>query len=115
MAQWERLFLASECGPGRQRFVSVGGVELAVFHLAGGRGFVAVANSCPHAGGNLSAGVVEDAVVTCPWHQWRFDLHSGACVENEQVRVLRFPLRIEDGWVTVNLEDAERPPPDLSI
>ena len=37
-------------------------------------------NRCPHRGGPLARGVVQDGrVVRCPMHGWRFDLATGAC------------------------------------
>jgi len=100
---WHRVLRVDELSPGGARFVSIDGHELALFRLLAGGEFVAVANSCPHAGGNLSAGEVAGSVVTCPWHHWEFDLASGACVHNEQVRVRRYPLRIESGWIEVQI------------
>ena len=35
---------------------------------------------CPHWLGPLGEAPLEDGVVTCPWHGWRFDLRAGACV-----------------------------------
>ncbi len=35
---------------------------------------------CPHFGGNLSQGVLEGTVVTCPRHGSRFDLTDGHAV-----------------------------------
>jgi nitrite reductase/ring-hydroxylating ferredoxin subunit len=32
---------------------------------------------CPHLEGPLFQGTLSGATVTCPWHQWRFDLRSG--------------------------------------
>ncbi len=100
------MFPIEECPVGTQRFVSIQGVELAVFHLPRPDGFVAIRNSCPHAGGNLSAGRVANAVVTCPWHEWEFDLRTGACVHNAMVRVQRFPARVEKDWLEVDLSGA---------
>jgi len=36
---------------------------------------------CPHLGGPLFQGTLQGATVTCPWHQWRYDLGSGARVD----------------------------------
>jgi hypothetical protein len=39
-----------------------------------------IAAVCPHLGGPLAEGTVEDGCVTCPWHGYRFDLRTGRCV-----------------------------------
>jgi nitrite reductase (NADH) small subunit len=101
--RWIRLCDASETPVGSQRFIAAGGHELAVFHLDGPDRFVVIANSCPHAGGNLSAGEVRGNVVTCPWHEWEFDLDTSACTMNERVCVSKYECKVEGGGVFAKL------------
>ncbi len=42
---------------------------------------------CPHLEGPLFQGTVAHGAVTCPWHQWRFDLRTG-----ERIAALGFRL-----------------------
>ena len=42
--------------------------------------YYAADNRCPHAGGKLSEGKLEDTVVTCPKHGSQFDLKDGNVV-----------------------------------
>ncbi len=100
---WIRIAAADECPPGAGRFVLVDGRELAVFHLTDPDRFVVTRNSCPHAGGNLAAGRVESGTVTCPWHQWTFDLDSGSCTTAAHVRLQRFECRLVGGVVFARL------------
>lgn len=53
------------------------GSEIALFKSEGT--IYALDNTCPHKGGPLGEGIVEDGGVTCPWHGWQFDIRSGAC------------------------------------
>lgn len=101
-----RLIRVSDCPAGQGRFVEVAGRELAVFHVLGvdGAKFAVTDNSCPHANGNLSAGELDGAVVTCPWHQWQFDVTTGACLGSATARVPCYPAAIRDGHVWVDLE-----------
>ncbi|HVS19290.1 MAG TPA: Rieske 2Fe-2S domain-containing protein [Planctomycetota bacterium] len=32
---------------------------------------------CPHLQGPLFQGTLSGATITCPWHQWRYDLRTG--------------------------------------
>ena len=70
----------------------------------------AVANRCPHEGYPLSEGTLgPPCVLTCDWHNWKFDLSSGeTLVGRDPVRA--YPARIEDGEIAVDLAD---PPADL--
>jgi nitrite reductase/ring-hydroxylating ferredoxin subunit len=42
------------------------------------RGWLAAQSFCPHLQGPLFQGTVSGEEVTCPWHQWRFSLRTGA-------------------------------------
>ena len=44
---------------------------------------------CPHAGGPLSEGFVENGTVRCPWHERHFDPKTGACVDHRATRPVR--------------------------
>lgn len=100
---WIKLCTAADCPPGRAKFVAVNGHELAVFHLTDPDRFIVTQNSCPHAGGNLAAGEITDATVTCPWHQWQFNLDSGACTLSPTVTLRRYECKIENGNVFARL------------
>jgi nitrite reductase/ring-hydroxylating ferredoxin subunit len=75
----------------------------AVVVRAGTGEVFAVARACPHEGYPLEEGIVVGETITCPWHGWRFDLRSGACLtagEDTQT----FEVSIEGGEVFVDLE-----------
>src|SRR5687768_9573796 len=44
-------------------------------------GFCAVRNRCSHLGLPLSGGTIEGNFITCPWHDSKFNLCSGANVD----------------------------------
>ncbi len=58
-------------------------------------------NACAHMGMPLDGGMIEDEVLTCPWHGFRFDLTSGECLTVPQAQLEPYPLRIDDGVVWV--------------
>jgi nitrite reductase/ring-hydroxylating ferredoxin subunit len=76
-----------------------------------------VRNRCPHHGGPLCLGGVEErlsgapgnydlagkAVLRCPWHGWEFDPATGACLDDPTLRVAVYPAKAEDGRVLVDL------------
>lgn len=53
------------------------GTEIALFKSEGE--IFALENSCPHMGGPLAQGEIENCFVTCPWHGWQFDIKTGIC------------------------------------
>ena len=57
---------------------------------------------CPHQLGPLAADKLADGVVTCPWHGYRFDVRTGACVSGQACQLNNVPaLREEDGLVVL--------------
>lgn len=81
--------------------VTVEGREVAVFRLDDG--LHAVENSCPHAGGELADGCLENGVIACNWHGWRFDVRTGGCVSVPTLSVMTHRVRIADGRLHVQL------------
>ena len=56
--------------------VSINNTEIALIRTLDDRIF-AVNNTCPHKKGPLSEGIVHGHKVTCPLHNWVFDLEDG--------------------------------------
>jgi nitrite reductase (NADH) small subunit len=98
---WVRVAAAGAIAPGEGRVVEAGGRTLALFNVDGA--YYAIDNTCSHRGGPLGEGDLEGTVVSCPWHAWRWDVTSGANVNNPAVRVACFRARVQDGAVFVHL------------
>ena len=62
----------------------------------------AASNSCPHKGGPLVEGIVHGQSVTCPLHNWIFDLNTGAA-KGEDGRIAIYPVRVEAGRVWLDV------------
>ena len=87
---------------GQMREFVVDDVEIVVVNLDGA--FHAFANRCPHQGGPLSKGRLEDGVMICPWHLWRFDAVTGRPhVPEGYTGVARYPVKVEDGQILVDV------------
>src|SRR6059058_4538528 len=63
----------------------------------------AVDNRCPHMGFPLSRGTVCDGLLTCHWHNARFDLASGGTLDPFADDVRAFPTSVRDGAVYVDV------------
>ena len=61
----------------------------------------AVSDTCPHKGGPLSEGIVHGQSVTCPLHNWVFDLNTGAA-KGEDGRIATYPIRVENGRILID-------------
>lgn len=74
---------------------------IAVFRTADDRVF-ALEDRCPHKGGPLSEGIVHGDRVTCPLHNWVFDMNSGAAQGADEGMVRTFATRIQQGRVLLD-------------
>ncbi|HET7875800.1 MAG TPA: Rieske 2Fe-2S domain-containing protein [Methylomirabilota bacterium] len=90
-----------EVPPGEGRVVDAGSRTLALFNVDGA--YYALDNTCAHRGGPLGEGELEETIVTCPWHAWRWDVTTGANVNNPAVKMACFPVAVEGGLVYVEL------------
>ncbi len=84
MGQRVTVGKAGDVPEGGSLVVTVGTKDVAVFRVDGQ--FYAIDDLCPHMGASLSGGHLENGIVTCPWHYWRFRLADGAWADNPRVK-----------------------------
>jgi|SRR5579863_2063410 nitrite reductase (NADH) small subunit len=65
--------------------------------------FSAMDGVCPHRGGPLGQGMIENGKIVCPWHGWAWDPKTGAAVQDSRVKVAVYPMKIEGGDVMVEV------------
>ena len=78
--------------------------DIGIFRTADDEVF-ALLDSCPHKGGPLSQGIVHGKKVTCPLHNWNIELDSGEAVAPDEGCAARFPVKVKDNCVYVQLAD----------
>ncbi|HKB38944.1 MAG TPA: nitrite reductase small subunit NirD [Gemmataceae bacterium] len=106
MAEFHTVCRIGDVPEGEAKTVSVYNKLIAVFRQKGQ--FFAIDDVCPHMGASLSGGYVENNVVTCPWHAWRFRLTDGAWADNPRLKIGCYPVRVEGDEVQVQV--VPRPP-----
>lgn len=65
----------------------------------------AFAGECPHRGAQLAQGRLIGPHLTCPWHEWKFDVLTGEGLTNPHARLNLFPISIEGQNVFVEVPD----------
>jgi NAD(P)H-dependent nitrite reductase small subunit len=101
MAYLDTALKAEELAVGESRLVTLGEVKVALFHTT--NGLFAINDVCPHRGAPLHEGFVTDGYVTCPWHQWNFQLSDGVCRNIPGARVASYRAEVRDGTVWIDL------------
>jgi len=63
----------------------------------------AVSGKCAHMGCPLFTGKLEGYTVTCPCHDWRFDVRTGKFLDAAELGLAVFSAKSDAGKVFVNL------------
>src|SRR5438876_2249023 len=94
-AEWTRAVELDRLQPSRPIAVKLRGKHIALFLHRGE--VLACNNRCPHEGYPLVEGALDaDCVLTCHWHNWKFDLKTGATIYGgDKLRI--YPVTVEDG------------------
>jgi nitrite reductase/ring-hydroxylating ferredoxin subunit len=78
---------------GTGKVVDAGGKQIALFNVEGK--FYAIDNTCKHRGGPLGEGELDGTSVVCPWHGWEYDVTTGKNLDDENVRVGCYAVKLE--------------------
>jgi nitrite reductase (NADH) small subunit/3-phenylpropionate/trans-cinnamate dioxygenase ferredoxin subunit len=98
---WHDLGRAADLPDQKLHGRLIGGVRIC-YGRSGGD-FFAVDDTCPHAGGSLTEGMLDDGLVICPLHAYAFETGSGRCIDDPSCSVSAYPVRVEGGIVQVQI------------
>ncbi len=87
------------------RIVRKGSANIAVFRTSNDT-IYALENKCAHKQGPLSEGIVHGCRVTCPLHNWVFDMQTGEAIGADEGKVPTYPVEVRDGKIFLSLESA---------
>ena len=104
MSDFHTVCRVCDLGEGEGLTAEVAGRLIAVFFCRGQ--YFAIDDTCPHMGASLSGGQIEDGVVTCPWHAWRFRLADGAWADYPKVKIGCYAVRVAGDEIQVQVAGA---------
>lgn len=100
MSTWIKVCDLDSIPPRGARVVQTEAGSIAVFRT-GENELFAIDDRCPHRGGPLSQGIVFERRVACPLHGMVIALDTGEAVAPDQGCVKTYPVRVDDGEVSV--------------
>ena len=104
MTDWIKAVDYAELKQQQRKIFRYQGKQIALFDTPDG--VFACNNRCPHEGYPLREGSLDQqCVLTCNWHNWKFDLKTGANLYGgDKVRV--YPVELRAGEVWIDLSEA---------
>jgi nitrite reductase (NADH) small subunit len=101
---WHTLSPASRLRVGQVACFTIAGKRLAIGRTA--RGYFALDDRCPHAGGSLGEGLLDGETVVCPIHGYAYDVVTGEGLDDgAEVRV--HPCELDGDVLRIRLANPE--------
>ena len=93
--QWRDVIAAEEIGDGEVQRVECS--TRTVFVYREGESFKVYDSHCPHQVTNIPHLALEGMTLTCPKHEWKFDIRTGECIAKGKHPMKAFETRMENG------------------
>ena len=101
---WHKVLESDELDEGRVKTVVAGHTSLCMTKFEGRYG--ALDNRCPHQGGPLGEGSIENGLLRCPWHGWDYHPCTGVAPGyDDGVETFQVEERDDGVWVGLPPEE----------
>ena len=109
---WHKVLTnKAELPEGRVKTVTAAHKGICLTHFEGK--FSALDNKCPHQGGPLGEGSIENGMLRCPWHGWDFHPCTGKPPGGYDDGIATYEVKEEEGAIFVGME--EETPHDTTV
>jgi nitrite reductase (NADH) small subunit len=93
--------MLDELPPGSAMEAQIGEQTIAICNVGGE--LHALEGVCLHAGGPLGHGALHGHMLVCPWHAWEYDCRTGCNDFDEEIKLAKFPVNVENGEILVEI------------
>lgn len=93
--RWREVMAAADLPDGEVRRVDCEGRGFFVYRE--GERYQVYDSICPHQSTNIPELALQGTELTCPKHEWAFDVRSGACIRKGKTPLTRIESRVQDG------------------
>lgn len=104
--EYLRIARVSDFNTTRMRTFRVLARPVAVFKEPDG-GFRAIEMSCKHQNADLSGGCIQGDEVTCPWHGWKYNIRTGACLWGGETALRPYRVKVEGEDLYLSIRPVE--------
>ena len=99
---WHDVYADADLSTGELVNVNIGRHSIVL--VRNDDGVSALQNVCPHEKCYLHTGVIDDGVIVCPGHGWRFDAHTGAGIKPRNANLGCYGVDVRDGRILIALK-----------
>lgn len=105
-SKWIQVAQTTEIKAGKSKVIKLLDKSLALFNVNGQ--IYAISNTCPHQGGPLGEGILNGEIVTCPWHNWKYNVRTGCPALTPTVKAYKVRKNGKSIQVAVSAEEIKR-------
>lgn len=91
---WHELMVVDKVVDGQVTYAEAAGRSVFVYRE--GSKFRVYDTRCPHQTTNIPHLALRGFQITCPKHEWKFDVKTGACIEKGNRPLKQFESKVED-------------------
>ena len=84
-----------------RKLIEINNKKIVLIFLSGE--VIAIDAICPHQGGPLYQGSIEDKEITCPSHSFSFDLDTGNCINLPGFKVHKYKTQLDKERVMIEI------------
>jgi len=101
--KWYKIADKNEIPEGRVKTVSAANMSFALSHFEGK--YCVLDNRCPHQGGPLGEGSIEEGWLRCPWHGYEYHPCTGRPPEGLDDTIATFAVEEREDGIFIGLEE----------
>lgn len=99
---WFKVLELEELPEGRVKTVTAGHRQICMTRYD--NAYAALCNSCPHQGGPLGEGSIENGMLRCPWHGWDFHPTTGKPAGGYDDGLETYAVEVRDDGIYVGFK-----------
>lgn len=111
-SNWHKVADKDEIKDGEVKAVTAGSKTIALSLNKGTYG--ALDNACPHQGGPLGDGSMEEECLRCPWHGWEFDPVTGIAADPNNANATKYDIEVREDGIYVAVKEVATPTKTVS-
>jgi toluene monooxygenase system ferredoxin subunit len=87
---------------GEKNSVNVEGKKILILNI--GNEIFALEDRCAHKAMALTNGKVEGGTITCPAHEWKYNVRTGEGINPKSAKIVTYPVKVEGKDIYIFLE-----------